>query len=66
MITLYTTGCPRCVELKCMLDKKNIKYETVTDKEMMIEKGFMSVPVLDVHGETLIYKEAKEWVKARD
>ena len=61
-IVLYTTGCPRCKCLEKRLDEAGIKYETNTDIDIMRDKGFTTVPVMEVDGETLVYSEALNWV----
>ena len=63
LIVLYTIGCPQCLVLEKKLDMKNIKYDKVTDENVMIEKGFVSAPVLEVDGIELNFKEANEWLK---
>lgn len=65
MITLYSTGCPRCNVLKQKLDSKNIEYTVVNDVDIMTEKGISTVPVLEVNGQLLQFKEAVDWVNGR-
>lgn len=65
MITLYSTGCPRCNVLKQKLDSKNIEYTVVNDVDIMTEKGISTVPVLEVDGQLLQFKEAVDWVNGR-
>lgn len=65
MITLYTTHCPKCNILKQKLDKKNIEYNINEDVETMINKGFSSVPVLEVDNEILDFVNAIKWVNER-
>lgn len=59
---LYTTHCPKCAVLASKLQDKNIPYTEVTDIETMKQKGFMSVPYLEVKGQILNFKEAIDWV----
>ena len=47
-IILYTTHCPMCRLVERKLKEKNIKYSTFEDKDEMIKKGFISVPVLQI------------------
>ena len=47
-IVLYTIGCPNCKVLERKLNSKNVPYETVTDVEIMRNKGIQSAPVLEV------------------
>lgn len=62
MITLYSTGCPQCQVLKAKLAKANINYNMITDIEVMKEKGFDSVPMLDVDGQIMTFVEANNWL----
>jgi len=61
-LVLYSTHCPRCVVLEKKLKTKNIEYEEVNDENLMLEKGFTTVPMLEVDGVVLNYKEANEWI----
>lgn len=62
-IILYEHGCPRCKVLKMKLDQKGIKYENVTDVEVMKSKGFQEAPKLEVDGVVMDFKTAVEWIK---
>ena len=61
-IVLYSTKCPKCIILEKKLKAKNINYEEVNDIEVMKEKNYLSVPVLEVDGERLDFAKAIEWV----
>lgn len=61
-IILYEHGCPRCKVLKTKLDQKGIKYENVTDIEIMKAKEFNEAPKLEVDGVIMGFKEAVEWI----
>ena len=61
-ITLYSTHCPKCNVLEKKLKTKNIKYEEVNDVEVMKEKGYLTVPILEVDGESMDYKTAFNYV----
>lgn len=61
-VVLYTTYCPKCRVLEKKLQQKNIVYEEVTDIDVMTEKGFMSVPMLEVDGEIMDFKAASDWI----
>ena len=65
MITLYSTGCPRCNVLVQKLDSKGIEYDVVSDIDIMTEKGIETVPVLEVDGQLMQFKEAIDWVNGR-
>jgi len=61
-IILYTTGCPRCHVLESKLNSKNISYEMFDDKDKMIDMGLTNVPVLEVDGNRMNFKEAVDWI----
>lgn len=65
MITLYTIDCPKCKILEKKLEQANIKYETCKDTNIMTEKGFDFMPVLDVDGRVMNFGEAVKWVNER-
>ena len=45
------------------LKQKNISYEEVNDIEKMKEKGYLSVPILEVNGVSIDFKAASDWLK---
>ena len=61
-VILYEHGCPRCKVLKSKLDQKGIKYEDISDVEVMKSKGFQEAPKLDVNGVVVDFKEAVKWI----
>ena len=61
-ITLFSTHCPKCNVLEKKLQQKNISYEEVNDVEIMKEKGYLSVPVLEVDGTSMDFKTASNWI----
>lgn len=61
-VVLYSTNCPRCVVLEKKLQQKEIKFETIKDENLMLERGFVSAPMLEVDGEIMDFKKANEWV----
>ncbi len=66
MITLYSTGCPKCRVLKKKLDAANIPYTVIDDVDVMMSLGMQSVPVLKVGDELLSFEEAvryADWQK---
>ena len=62
MVKLYSTGCPKCKILKTKLDKANIQYETISDINEMLEKGFDTVPVLVVENNIMEFVAANNWI----
>ena len=61
-IILYSNNCPRCKILKKKLDDNKINYEIIDNVDAMIDKGLSTVPVLEINGRMLDFKEAVEWV----
>lgn len=61
-VILYEHGCPNCMRLKKKLDEKNIQYEDVTDKQVMLSLGFEEAPKLSVNGVVMGFKEAIKWI----
>ena len=62
MIKLYSTGCPKCKVLVKKLAEKNIQSEECNDTEIMKEKGIQFLPVLEIDGDLLDFKQATEWI----
>lgn len=61
-VILYTTHCPKCSVLEKKLAAKNISYTEITDIDVMTNKGFYAVPILEVDGTIMDFKEANTWV----
>lgn len=62
VITLYSTHCPKCMVLEKKLQQKGISYEEINDVNVMTEKGYMSVPMLEVDGVSMDFNEAVKWI----
>lgn len=62
MIILHSTHCPKCRVLEAKLHLSNIPFEINTDIEKMEGLNIMSVPVLEVDGKLLQFKEAIDWI----
>lgn len=54
MITLYSTGCPKCKILKQKLDQYNIQFVENNDIDEMTSLGIEEVPVIKLEGGTLL------------
>ena len=61
-VILYSTHCPKCRVLETKLSQKCISYDEINDIELMQNKGFMTVPKLEVDGVVYDFKEAVEWI----
>lgn len=62
-VILYSTNCPRCKILKSKLDDKEVTYSIVNDVDKMLNMGMTVVPVLEVDGVRMNFKEAINWIK---
>lgn len=65
MITLYSTGCPKCQVLEKKLNNEGIEFSISNDIAVLLEKGFMTAPILEIDGEYFEFKNAIEWLKNR-
>lgn len=61
---LYSTGCPKCNVLKTKLTQKGVDFKLIEDADAMINKGFMSAPMLEVDGNAMDFMDAVKWVNA--
>ena len=62
---LFSTHCPKCHVLESKLKQKNIDYEEVNDIEVMEQRGFTAVPMLEINGVVYDFKQAVEWIGAQ-
>ena len=62
-VILYTTHCPKCKVLETKLNQKNIEHEIIEDEQIMLDKGFMSAPMLEIDGEVMDFAAAINWTK---
>ena len=65
MITLYTIDCPKCKVLEKKLNNAGIAYSVVKDRDIIRYKGMDLMPVLEVDGKRMGFKEAVDWVNRR-
>ena len=61
-ILLFSNNCPKCKVLIKKLNEKNIQYEECNDTEIMKAKGIQFLPVLEINGDLLDFKQATEWI----
>lgn len=62
-VILYSNHCPQCKILERKLHDKNIDFTEINDIDLMISNGFMSMPMLEVDGNVMKFKDAVDWVK---
>ena len=65
MVTLYTIDCRKCKILEKKLNQAGIQYDVCKDRNIMEQKGFDFMPVLDVDGQIMNYSEAINWINER-
>ena len=63
-VVLFSTHCPRCNVLEKKLQQKKIDYKEINDTAIMEQKGYLSVPVLEVNGKSMNFKEAFNYVNS--
>ncbi len=67
MITMYSTGCPKCNVLKKKLDTKGYKYEIVNDTDTIQKVGeennINTLPILNADGNIMDFKGAVKWLE---
>lgn len=66
VVILYSTHCPKCSVLEKKLKQKNISYEEIIDIKIMKEKGYLSVPILEVDGVSMDFKTAINWINSQE
>lgn len=65
-VILYSTHCSKCNVLEKKLKAKNIAYEEINDVEMIKQKKYFSVPVLEVDDIVMDFKKANDWINAQE
>lgn len=59
---LYTTNCPKCMALERKLIEKGFDFQYQYNVTLMQQKGFTTVPMLEVGDENLNFDQAMEWL----
>lgn len=63
MVTLYSTGCPRCNVLKKKLEQMDFQYQVNESVDEMLSLGICSAPMLDTgDGNLLDFTSAINWL----
>ncbi len=60
IMTLYSTGCPKCKILKNKLDRAGFVYTEEASVDKMLALGITQVPVLEADGKLLSFKQAND------
>lgn len=66
MVTFYSTRCPKCNILEKKLKAANIDYTENNDVDVMLSKGLLTAPALEVDGEIYTFAQAVEWLKEQE
>ena len=61
-IILYTVDCPKCKVLEKKLNNANISFKVCKDTKLMAERNISKLPMLEVDGEMLTFKEAVDMI----
>lgn len=61
-VICYSIGCPQCRVLEQKLRQKGIEFELISDKDIMLQKGFENAPKLQVDEKIMSFKEAVKWI----
>jgi len=64
MIVLYSNHCPRCNILLTKLTSSNIEFTVEDNIDVLTEKGFDFMPVLEVDGKCLNFIEANAYINS--
>lgn len=64
-VILYSIHCPMCMVLEKKLQSANIDYKIETDEDLMLDKGFVTLPILEVDGNAMDFKAAIDWINNR-
>ncbi len=63
-ITIYSTGCPNCRYVEKSLQNLNLKYEVVTDVNVMKSLGMSFAPGLQINdGPIMNISQIRKWLK---
>jgi len=62
MVTLYSTGCPKCKVLQKKLTDKQISFEEINDISVIESKGITQVPILEVDNKIMDFSTAVKWI----
>ena len=63
MITLYSTGCPKCNILERRLTNDGISFNISNDVDELIDMGFQNAPVLKIGDNFIDYANAMKLLK---
>jgi hypothetical protein len=66
MITLYSTGCPKCKVLEKKLTDKGLEFTIISDVEQILKAADKAntdfTPILEVNNNFMDYQQAEVWI----
>lgn len=62
IMTVYSTGCPKCKIIETKLNNNNIRYNIIDDIEIIKSKGYFSVPMIEYKGKVYNFSEANNLI----
>jgi|BioPla2DNA2_1021312.scaffolds.fasta_scaffold60479_3 glutaredoxin len=65
-VILYGNGCPKCRVLETKLKQKGVEFTEISDINTIIEKGYLTVPMLEIDGRILSFTEANTWINEKE
>ena len=65
MVIFYSTHCPKCTILEKKLKDNGIEYTEINDPKIMLDKGFLQVPMLEVDGQIFDFNGAIRWIATK-
>ena len=67
MIKIYSLPiCPKCDLIKAKMKNKNIPFEEIIDQDIMKEKGFLLLPVLETEERIITsFSEINKYINDR-
>lgn len=68
-ITLYSTGCQKCIVLKTILKQANISFNLIEDNVLILDvakaHGITGAPILEVDGNFYDFRDAIKYLNNR-
>lgn len=67
VIEFYTIHCPKCKTLQTLMDKKNITFSVIDDRDVVMriadQYGINDAPFALIDGVLYNTKQLQEWIK---
>ena len=63
IILYFQKSCPACINLENQLKNTKIKFKKCSKIKTMLEKGFKTVPQLEINGKVLTPQEIEQFLR---